>query len=62
MNTALFSRTPSVAVLDNRGVTIRDIAYHCHHNTPDTTDERITRHQCDTRGFLLQNADPRLAV
>ncbi|VFS14998.1 Uncharacterised protein [Enterobacter cancerogenus] len=27
MSTSPFSRTPSVAVLDNRGLTVRDIAY-----------------------------------
>ncbi|MBD2824816.1 RHS repeat protein [Xenorhabdus szentirmaii] len=60
MNMSLYSKTPSVTVLDNRGLRVRDIAYHRHPNTPDTTDQRITRHQYDTRGFLKQSADPRL--
>lgn len=60
MSTSLFSKTPSVTVLDNRGLTVRDIAYHRHPDTPDITSERITRHQYDARGFLTQSADPRL--
>ncbi|EBB8133592.1 RHS repeat protein [Salmonella enterica] len=60
MSTLLFSQTPSVTVLDNRGLTVRDIAYHRHPDTPDITSERITRHQYDARSFLTQSADPRL--
>ncbi|WP_217480857.1 RHS repeat-associated core domain-containing protein [Enterobacter chuandaensis] len=60
MSTLLFSKTPSVTVLDNRGLVVRDIAYHRHPGTPDVTGERITRHQYDARGFLTQSADPRL--
>ncbi|MDI6539541.1 RHS repeat protein [Pantoea ananatis] len=52
--------TPTVAVLDNRGLTVRDIAYHRHPGSPDVTSERITRHQYDARGFLVQSTDPRL--
>jgi insecticidal toxin complex protein TccC len=60
MNTALFRNTPSVTVFDNRGLTVRNIAYHRHPDSPDTTDERITRQQYDARGALAQSADPRL--
>lgn len=60
MNTSLFSKTPTVTVLDNRGLTVRDIAYHRHPGSPDVTSERITRHQYDARGYLTQSADPRL--
>lgn len=60
MSTSMFSKTPSVAVLDNRGLTVRDIAYYRHPDTPDATSERITRHQYDARGFMTQSADPRL--
>ncbi|EPF0315288.1 RHS repeat-associated core domain-containing protein [Enterobacter chuandaensis] len=60
MSTSPFSSTPSVTVLDNRGLTVRDIAYHRHPNTPEVTSERITRHRYDARGFLVQSADPRL--
>ncbi|MGV3346207.1 RHS repeat protein, partial [Enterobacteriaceae bacterium LUAb1] len=60
MSTSLFSKTPTVTVFDNRGLTVRDIAYHRHPGSPDITSERITRHQYDARGFLTQSADPRL--
>lgn len=60
MRTSLFSKTPSVTVLDNRGLTVRDIAYHRHPDSPDVISERITHHQYDARGFLTQSADPRL--
>ncbi|QDL35694.1 RHS repeat protein (plasmid) [Serratia liquefaciens] len=60
MSTSLFSNTPSVIVLDNRGLTVRDLAYHRHPDTPEVTSERITRHRYDARGFLTQSADPRL--
>ncbi|BEM85462.1 toxin TccC3 (plasmid) [Serratia marcescens] len=60
MSTSLFSKTPTVTVLDNRGLTVRDIAYHRHPGSPDVTSERITRHQYDTRGALSRSADPRL--
>uniref|UniRef100_UPI0009B9B0AB cytotoxic necrotizing factor Rho-activating domain-containing protein n=1 Tax=Vibrio campbellii TaxID=680 RepID=UPI0009B9B0AB len=60
MSTSLFSNTPSVTVLDNRGLSVRDIAYYRHPNEPTTTQTRITHHQYDTRGALKQSADPRL--
>ena len=60
MSTSLFSKTPTVTVLDNRGLTVRNIAYYRHPDSPDVTGERITRHQYDARGFLTQSADPRL--
>ncbi|MBD8170332.1 RHS repeat-associated core domain-containing protein [Erwinia persicina] len=60
MSTSLFSNTPTVTVLDNRGLTVRDIAYHRHPDSPDVTGERITRHHHNARGFLTQSADPRL--
>ncbi|EJB9172008.1 hypothetical protein OD111_004973, partial [Salmonella enterica] len=55
-----FSNTPTVTVLDNRGLTVRDNAYYRHPDSPHVTSERITRHQYDARGFLTQSADPRL--
>lgn len=60
MSTSLFSRTPTVTVLDNRSLTVRNIAYYRHPESPDVTSERITRHRYDDRGFLTQSADPRL--
>lgn len=61
MSTSLFSKTPTVTVFDNYGLTILDVSYHRHPESPDITTERITRHQYDTRGFLTKSADPRLA-
>ncbi len=58
--TAVHQKTPTVTVLNNRGHVIRDIAYHRHPDSSDKTDERITRHQYDARGFLQQSADPRM--
>lgn len=60
MNTSLFSKTPTITVLDNRRLTIRDIQYYRHPDLPDHTETRITRHQYDARGFLIQSIDPRL--
>jgi len=60
MSIPLYSRTPTVTVLDHRGLTVRDIVYHRHPASPDVTEERITRHQYDARGFLAQSAEPRL--
>ncbi|AGN84379.1 RHS repeat domain-containing protein [Enterobacter sp. R4-368] len=60
MQTTTFTKTPSVTVLDNRGLAVRDIVYHRHPETPDTTDERIIRHQFDARGLPSQSVDPRL--
>lgn len=60
MDTSLFSQTPSVAVFDNRGLTVRNIAYHRHPDALDITEERVTRHQYDARSFLMRTTDPRL--
>ncbi|MGT9851954.1 RHS repeat-associated core domain-containing protein [Vibrio parahaemolyticus] len=60
MNASLFSNTPPVTVLDNRGLSVRDIAYYRHPDKPTTTQARITHHQYNTRGSLEQSADPRL--
>ena len=56
----LHKKTPSVTVLSNRGLAVRDIVYHRYPDTPENTDERITRHQFDARGFLKESADPRM--
>ncbi len=57
---SFYGKTPVIAVLDNRGLSVREIQYHRHPDTPDTTDERITGHQYDELGFLARSADPRL--
>ena len=53
-------KTPSVTVLDNRGLIMGNIAYYQHPDSPDVIQERITRSQFNVRGFLTQSADPRL--
>lgn len=58
----IFGKTPSVKVLDNRGLNVRNIAYCRHPDTPAVTSERIARHGFNARGFLQQSADPRLYV
>jgi insecticidal toxin complex protein TccC len=60
-NVTLFSGTPDVTILDNRGLSVRDIRYHRHPDTPDMTDERITRHVFTTLGHLQSSTDPRLS-
>lgn len=57
---AVNSKTPMVMLLDNRSLTVRNIAYHRHPGSPDVTSERITRHRYDARGVLTQSTDPRL--
>ncbi|ETS29764.1 RHS repeat-associated core [Photorhabdus khanii NC19] len=54
-----YQHTPTVNVLDNRGLTIRDIGFR-HSTANGTTDTLITRHQYDARGHLIQSIDPRL--
>lgn len=55
-----YTGTPDVRVLDNRGLSVRELQYHRHPDTPDKTDTRITHHYHDARGFLARSADPRL--
>ncbi|MBC8954991.1 RHS repeat-associated core domain-containing protein [Xenorhabdus sp. PB62.4] len=56
----LYQNTPEVAVLDNRGLTVRELHYHRHPDTPTKTDERITRHRFTLAGRLAHSIDPRL--
>ncbi|WP_261653613.1 RHS repeat domain-containing protein [Erwinia mallotivora] len=60
MNASLFSKTPAVKVIDNRGLAVREVTYHRHPDSPRITDERITRHRYDERSNLIQSTDPRL--
>ncbi|WP_387462728.1 insecticidal toxin complex protein TccC [Photorhabdus sp. RM323S] len=55
----LYTQTPTVSVLDNRGLSVRDIGFHRTVVSGDT-DTRITRHQYDNRGHLNHSIDPRL--
>ncbi|WGL99274.1 RHS repeat protein [Arsenophonus sp. aPb] len=60
MQTALFNNTPTILVQDNRGQPVRQIQYLRHPNTPDTTEQLITRNQYNALGFLAHSIDPRL--
>lgn len=62
INLSLFSQTPTIAVIDNRGLTIRDIAYFRHTNTPAVTGPHITRHRYEVCVTLTQSADLRLGA
>ncbi|MEK9498008.1 RHS repeat domain-containing protein [Photorhabdus sp. P32] len=55
----LYQKTPVVNVHDNRGLTIRDIAFHRTTANGDT-DICITHHQYNSLGYLSQSIDPRL--
>lgn len=57
---SLHNGTPTVIVRDNRGLGIRDIAYHRHPDTPTQLDERITHHRFNALAQLEQSIDPRL--
>ncbi|MEX3242300.1 RHS repeat-associated core domain-containing protein [Serratia quinivorans] len=57
--TRVHSKTPQVAVLDNRGLSVRDITYCRHPDSHQSTDERITHHQYNARSALTHSADPR---
>lgn len=60
MQSSLFKGTPTITILDNRGLTVRDIAYHRQPDSPNITNQRITRHQYNARGLLTKSIDPRL--
>ncbi|WP_273838861.1 RHS repeat-associated core domain-containing protein [Providencia rettgeri] len=53
-------KTPSITVMDNRDLNIRQIEYCRHPDTPELTDERVTYQQVDSHGFLVSMTDPRL--
>ncbi|MFV3327601.1 RHS repeat protein, partial [Pseudomonas sp. NY15372] len=57
-----FRNTPSVTVVDNRGLAVRTIDYYRQPDRPEVTDERINLYQFDARGSLACSADPRLAA
>lgn len=57
---AVHRNTPTVTVVDNRGLVARTIHYHRHPDTPTLTQPRITRQQHDAKGFMTHSSDPRL--
>ncbi|QHG64746.2 RHS repeat-associated core domain-containing protein [Pseudomonas putida] len=57
---ALHRGTPDVMVTDNRGLGVREVAYHRHPQALARTDPRITRHRFNALGQRLSSVDPRL--
>jgi len=57
MNTSLYSKTPVIAVLDNRGLSAREIAYCRHPDAQDNSEERVIPHHYDARGSLAWSGD-----
>ncbi|TPG61559.1 RHS repeat protein [Ewingella americana] len=55
----LYQHTPSVGVLDNRGLAVRDIAYN-HAAVADPIVELISRSEFSPAGYLTSSIDPRL--
>jgi|SRR5471030_472845 len=55
----LCQHTPSVGVLDNRGLAVRDIAYN-HAAVADPIVELISRSEFSPAGYLTSSIDPRL--
>ncbi|MDE9434428.1 RHS repeat protein [Xenorhabdus bovienii] len=58
-NPTLYACTPTVTVMDNRGLLVRDIVYH-RTTAGEQADTRITRHQYSPHNFLIESIDPRL--
>ena len=57
---AVHRNTPTVTVMDNRGLVARTIHYHRHPDAPALTQPRITRQQHDAKGYMAHSSDPRL--
>ncbi|CAI8708996.1 insecticidal toxin complex protein TccC [Pseudomonas sp. IT-P44] len=53
------AHTPSLAVVDARGLVVRNVAY-CRHPLNPSVDTRITRNHFDPAGRLFASWDPRL--
>jgi len=55
----IHGHTPTLKVVDARGLAVRNVAY-CRHPLDPSTETRITRNHFDTAGRLLASWDPRL--
>ncbi|RMQ39677.1 hypothetical protein ALQ04_200034 [Pseudomonas cichorii] len=60
MNMSVHSQTPSLVVIDPRGLLIRSIAF-CRSEQDQPMDERVTYQTHDAMGRLVSQRDPRLA-
>lgn len=54
------AHTPSVSVVDSRGLAVRSVAYFRHPLTPSSVETRITRNHFDAAGRQVASWDPRL--
>ncbi|MEX0447665.1 RHS repeat-associated core domain-containing protein [Xenorhabdus sp. SGI246] len=59
MAQTLYSKTPSVVVMDNRGLNVRTVQYYRHPDNVDLTDERISFSQYTLAGFPERIFSPR---
>ncbi|MBN4866757.1 MULTISPECIES: RHS repeat-associated core domain-containing protein [Providencia] len=62
MTFLLSTKTPTIDVVDNRGLNIRTFEYHRHPNALNMTDERISYQQFNIKGHLYKSTDPRLHI
>ncbi|MBX8569827.1 hypothetical protein K5D36_09070 [Pseudomonas cichorii] len=61
MNMALHTLTPTLIVIDPRGLAIRNVAFY--RSEPDEpVDERVNSQTCDAAGRLVSQRDPRLSI
>ncbi|MBX8600540.1 hypothetical protein K5D39_24950, partial [Pseudomonas cichorii] len=58
---ALHTLTPTLIVIDPRGLAIRNVAFY--RSEPDEpVDERVNSQTCDAAGRLVSQRDPRLSI
>ena len=59
MNARLHHKTPTISVIDSRGLSVRQVAY-CRRNADDKPQARMTQQHYDTAGRQVAQWDPRL--
>ncbi|WP_273826931.1 RHS repeat-associated core domain-containing protein [Providencia rettgeri] len=62
VNLSFHAGTPTIQVVDNRGLVIRHLQYYREPDLPDELDERATLQELNIQGYLVSLADPRLAL
>ncbi|MBX8498241.1 insecticidal toxin complex protein C1, partial [Pseudomonas cichorii] len=60
MNMALHTHTPTLIVIDPRGLAMRSVAF-CRSEQDQPADERVTSQTFDLAGRLIRQRDPRLS-
>ncbi|MBX8569828.1 hypothetical protein K5D36_09080, partial [Pseudomonas cichorii] len=61
MNMALHTHTPTLIVIDPRGLAMRSVAF-CRSEQDQSADERVNSQTYDLAGRLVSQRDPRLAL